>query len=245
MKRRSAAKDHTYFTTWIGTYAVTALIWALVSGFINILLKFPIPQNMPRLIVLSAIGTILITSVLSVMMYRISGELNRTSHSAPTALIVSDAVTAVLIFGAASVIFKKYYIVNADMANIAWAVYGKGDSDWQVRLQPMVDFIPIVLCQMIVFLAVPMCFYFIRKKQLESCNEVLKLLRAEKEAAEKREPKAGNGTISQLAAEYEYAMKENARIEAEEKSKVKEEMRAAAESEAAPKPQESRRFGRG
>lgn len=247
MKRKSKAtyKDHTYFITWIGTYAVTALIWAFTHGFVDMLLKFLLPERVPRLITLIAIGTVLMTAALSVMIYRVGKELNRTSHGTPVALIVSDAVTAVLMFGAVSVIFKNQYIINPTMNLMADLMYSGNNPDWSHLTQPMVDFIPIALIQMVIFMAVPMCFYFLAKKRLESTDEVLKLLHAEKKAAEKREPKAGEGTISELAAEYEFAMKENARIEAEEKEKAEEEARAAAEREAAPPPPESRRFGRG
>lgn len=244
MKRKNVAKDHTYFITWIGTYAVTTLIWAFTHGFVDILLKFPMPKETPRLVVLIVIGTAITASALSVMTYHVGKELNRTSHSAPTALIISDAATAVLIFGMASVIFKNQYIINPTMNNMADLMYSGRNPDWSHLTQPTVDFIPIALIQMVVYLGVPLGFYFLAKKRLESTNEVLQLLHAEKKAAERKAPKAGEGTLSELAADYEFAMKENARIEAEEKARSEEEARETAQR-AEKSPSESRRFGRG
>lgn len=177
--------NFTFLAAWFPTLLIASMVTALISGTIQMVIKFMVPDNYSlQCLIVYAIVTVIICASLATVSLKMGSELNKGSKETSTGVPVFNMLICGVIYVVLYVIMKGralfiFYLFPAEMY-LSNCVLGEGASD-----TPVFEKIIFCVIQFAIYFAVSLGFYLLAKKKQES-SEGTKKLRGEKKKPNNR-----------------------------------------------------------
>ena len=177
--------NFSYFAAWFPTLLVASMVISLISGTVQMMIKFIVPNNYSlQYFIVYAIVTVIICVSLASVSAKLGSELNKGSKETSTGVPVINMAISGVIYVILYIIMKGralviFYLFPGEMF-LSNCILGERASS-----APISEKIIYSVLQFGIYFAVSLIFYILAKKKQEG-SEGTKKLRGEKKKPNNR-----------------------------------------------------------
>ena len=177
--------NFTFLAAWFPTLLVASMVTALLSGTLQLMIKFIVPDNYSlQYFIVYAIVTVIICVALASVSAKLGSELNKGSKETSTGVPVFNMLICGVIYVVLYIIMKGralviFHLFPCEMF-LSNCVLGE-----QASSAPISEKVIFSVLQFGIYIAVSLLFYLLAKKKQEG-SEGTKKLRGEKKKPNNR-----------------------------------------------------------
>ncbi len=177
--------NFTFLAAWFPTLVIASMVTALLSGMLQMMIKFIVPDNYSlQFFIVYAIVTVIICASLASVSAKLGSELNKGSKETSTGVPVINMAISAVIYVVLYIIMKGralfiFYLFPGEMC-LSYCVLGE-----KAAYTPVSEKVIFCILQFGIYFAVSILFYMLAKKKQEG-SEGTKKLRGEKKKSNNR-----------------------------------------------------------
>ncbi|MBR6676562.1 MAG: hypothetical protein IKL24_04440 [Clostridia bacterium] len=177
--------NFTFFAAWFPTLLIASMVTALLSGTLQMMIRFMVPDNYSlQNFIVYAIVTVIICASLASVSAKLGSELNKGSKETSTGVPVINMLISAVIYVVLYIIMKGralviFHLFPCEMF-LSNCVLGE-----RAAYASISEKIIFSVLQFSIYIAVSLLFYTLAKKKQE-CSEGTKKLRGEKKKSNNR-----------------------------------------------------------